>query len=84
MDLVILLEQRCQARNSVVADTHNPCYLGGLGRRISVWGKQKLDNENVSQKNVFSEFFASMLYILFNTLAKPVLHSSNFNQILTI
>lgn len=56
MDLVILLEQRCQARNSVVAYTHNPCYLGGLGRRISVWGKQKLDNENLSQKNVSSAF----------------------------
>lgn len=42
--------------SSVVAYAHNPCYLGGLGRRISVWGKQKLDNENLSQKNVFSEF----------------------------
>lgn len=66
MDLVILLKQKCQARNSVVAYAHNPCYLGGLGRRISVWGKQKLDNENLSQKNVFSEFLLpySIYYLI--------------------
>lgn len=77
MDLIILLEQKCQDRSSVVTHACNPSHLGGLSRRKSVCDKLGLHNENLSKKKKIRSYyiFISILYFLLNTLVKPVLYS---------